>query len=130
RDLAAAQPGSPTYLYRFSYIPHAHEYKLDRGFPTVINKYRTETIVIAEDTRGRIWATWQQDDRIMVAHTVRRDRGWAVAVLPFSQDRTTVDDISAVVSFSHRIGIMWSNQSPASDGMYFATHNDDAPASA
>lgn len=130
RDLTPATSGSPTYFYRFSYIRRAHEYELDRGFPTMINDYRTETVVVAEDSRGRIWATWQQGDRIMVAHTVRRQRGWSVSPLPFPQAETTVDDISAVVAFSHRIGIMWSNQSPALDGMYFSTHADDAAATA
>ena len=129
RDLTPAQPGVPSYLYRFSYNRRTHRYTLDSGFPTVINRYRTETLVIAKDGRGVVWATWQQDDRIYLNHTVPgNERRWATPLpLGFPEAQTTVDDISSLVVLPGRIGIMWSNQFPALDGVYFSVHRDGAP---
>src|SRR3954452_22805047 len=55
-DTAAS--GFPAQLYRFSYDPSTKAYSLDAGYPTQINNYKTETLVIAKDSTGTIWATW------------------------------------------------------------------------
>lgn len=132
RDQAPARAGSAAYLYRFSYSARRRRYTLDRGFPTVINRYRTETVAIAKDTKGRLWATWQQDGRIYLNHTDRaHPRRWSVPVpLGFAEATTSVDDISSIVAFAGRVGIMWSNQNGAFDGFYFSVHRDGAPADA
>jgi hypothetical protein len=117
------QSGSPSNLYRFSY--DAGTYSLDLGFPAQINNFRTETLVIAKDTTGQLWATWTQQSQVMVNRTTAL--GDAVWGAPFTLPGGTGlsgDDISSVIAFSGRIGIMWSDQSD--DQMRFASHLDSA----
>jgi hypothetical protein len=128
RDTEQSVPGPPSYLFRFSYSHRRHRYTLDAGFPTVINRYRTETLVIDEDTTGKLWATWQQGSAIYVASTTRRRQTWGRPFrLRFPQAAVTLDDISSVVAFSGRIGVMWSNQTTGQDGFWFSVHRDGAP---
>jgi hypothetical protein len=127
RDTQPAVSGSASYLFRFSYNKTRHRYTLDAGFPTVINRYRTETLVINQDATGKLWATWQQDGAIYVS-TSSNKRTWRQPFrLPFPQAATTVDDISSVVAFSDHVGVMWSNQARGQEGFWFAIHRDGAP---
>ena len=124
-DGTAASSGYPSYLYRYSYDAATDRYSLDSGFPVTINDYRTETLVIDKDSTGKLWATWQQDNKIYVNRTTTDDRTWGTPfALPVSGASVTVDDTSAVVSFGNRIGVMWSNQTSSSNAMWFATHVD------
>jgi hypothetical protein len=129
RDMQPAVPGPASYLYRFSYSRRERRYTLDRGFPAVINRYRTETLAIERDSTGKLWATWQQDGRIYLNRSLdAAGRTWGNPFpLPFSEARVSVDDISALVLYSGRLGIMWSNQQPESDGMWFSSHRDGSP---
>lgn len=129
-DLSPARAGAASYLYRFSYHHRDHRYTLDSGFPTVINRYRTETLVIAKDGRGELWATWQQDDQIYLNHTIPgHERRWATPTpLDSPEAHTSVDDISSLVRLPDSVGLMWSNQVPTVDGLYFSVHRDGAPA--
>jgi len=128
-DGQSAVSGTPSYLYRFSYDPLTKRYTPDAGFPVAINNYKTETLVIDKDSTGKLWATWQQSNQIYVNRTVGDDRTWGTPfVLPADRTNVTVDDASAVLAFGgDNIGIMWSDQSSAGDGMYFAVHDDGAP---
>ena len=130
-DEQNAQTGFPSYLYRFSYNSATKTYTLDSGFPAQINNMRTETLVIDKDSTGELWATWSQNSTIFVNHTVNGDdRAWGTPfALPIATAANlTVDDNSAVVAFNgDRIGIMWSNQATAHDGMWFSVHLDGDP---
>jgi PKD repeat protein len=122
--------GSPSYLYRFSYDSTIDRYSLDTGFPVQINNWKTETLVIAKDSTGMLWATWMQGNRIYVNRTVGDDRTWGTPfVLPANGVDVTADDISSLVAFGgDKIGVMWSNQTKGSAAMYFAVHRDGQPA--
>jgi len=130
-DEQNAQPGFPSYLYRFSYNAATKTYALDAGFPGQINNMKTETLVIDKDSTGTIWATWSQDQTIFINHTVNGDaRTWSSPIaLPFATaTNLTVDDNSALLAFNgDRIGIMWSNQTTAQDAMWFSVHMDSDP---
>jgi hypothetical protein len=129
-DVQPAVSGSPSYLYRYAYNSVAKTYSLDSGFPVQINDYKTETLVIDKDSTGKLWATWQQNNRIYVNRTLNRDdRTWGTPfALPATGASVTVDDNSAVIAFGgDRIGVMWSNQRTSNDAMYFATHRDGQP---
>ncbi len=130
-DETNATSGFPSYLYRFSYSVATRTYTLDARFPALINNMKTETLVIDKDSTGTIWATWSQDRKIYVAHTVNGDdRTWGAGyVLPLPDAQNlTIDDNSAVVAFGgNQIGVMWSNQSTGHDAMYFAAHRDGDP---
>jgi PKD repeat protein len=123
-----AVAGSPSYLFRFSYDPVARTYLLDPGFPAVINNMKTETLVIDKDSTGKLWATWPQDNQIYVNRTLDEDLSWGTPFpLPVAGNPVTVDDNSALVAFGNRIGVMWSNQTSANFGFWFATHEDGRP---
>lgn len=129
-DGQSAVSGYPSYLYRFSYDRAIKRYTRDAGFPVRINDYRTETLVIDKDSTGKLWATWQQSNKIFVNRTVNGDdHTWGTPFqLPVTATNVTVDDNSAVLAFAgNRIGVMWSNQSSANDAMWFAVHQDGQP---
>lgn len=131
-DQSPAVAGYPSYLYRFSYDPLSRRYTLDSGFPVAINNEKAETLVIAKDSTGKLWATWQQDNQIYVNRTTGDDRTWGTPfALPAAGSAVTVDDTSALIAFggSH-IGLMWSNQTTDGDGLYFSVHDDGQPDSA
>ncbi len=130
RDEDPAVAGSPSYLYRFRYDAVGKRYALDPGFPVMINKYATETLVIDKDSTGTLWATWQQGNQIYVNATAGDDRIWGVPfALPVAGTAVTVDDISSVAAFGgNKIGVMWSNQGRSGGGVYFAVHVDGQPA--
>jgi hypothetical protein len=117
------QSGTASNLYRFSYNTSTDSYTLDSGFPAQINTWRTETLVLAKDSTGQLWATWTQQSQVFVNRTTGSDTAWGA---PFALPGGTgidVDDISSVVSFGgDRIGIMWSDQT--ADQMKFAVHQD------
>jgi len=119
---------SASYLFKFSYSHGRHRYTLDAGFPTVINRYRTKTLVIDQDTTGKLWATWQRGSAIYVASTTGGRRKWRRPFrLPFGQAAVTLDDISSVVALSgRRIVVMWIDQTIGQDGFWFSIHRDRA----
>jgi hypothetical protein len=125
---SASSPGFPSLVYRYSYNAATKAYTLDSGFPVQINNTKTETLVIDKDSTGTLWATWAQDNQVMVTHTQNGDdHSWVTPfVLPVTgASNLNTDDIASVVAFGgNKIGIMWSNQTDAA--MYFAYHLDGA----
>jgi hypothetical protein len=93
----------------------------------MVNAAKSETLVIDKDTTGTLWATWTQGSRVYVNHSVGgNDAVWGTPyVLPGATTGLTSDDISSIVHFGSRIGVMWSDQN---DGRFhFAMHDDGAP---
>jgi len=121
-------PGYPAYLYRFSYDPIFDRYSLDSGFPVQINDYKTESLVIAKDSTGTLWATWMQDNRIYVNRTTGDDRSWGQPFpLPVPKTSVSADDLSSIVAFDgNKVGVMWGNQG-SDDGYWFSVHADGDP---
>ncbi|HEX2575797.1 MAG TPA: DNRLRE domain-containing protein [Aquihabitans sp.] len=119
--------GQPAQLRRFSYQADSDSYVPDAGFPVMINDARTESLVIEKDSVGRIWATWMQDAKIMVATSTPGGTSFGAATqLPGTASEVSSDDLSSVVSFGgNRIGVLWSNQDD--DTMYFAARTDSDP---
>ena len=127
-DGTAPVAGTPAYLYRFSYSSPTKKYTIDTGFPVVINDYKTETLVIDKDSTGKLWATWMQDNAIYLNRTVGNDQTWGTPfAVPAAAAAVSADDNSSLVAFGNKIGVMWSNQTTTSGGMYFAVHNDGDP---
>lgn len=109
-------------LYRFSYDAAQQKYTLDAGFPSNINRDRTETIVLAKGASGRLWATYisrgttanpNRDYRIFV-NSSADGTTWGTAFVPTLNVTTTAvhagrGDVAAVVAFGDNIGLMWNN---------------------
>lgn len=125
----SAVSGDPTRLYRYSYSPLTRSYTLDAGFPVVVNNTSSETIVLDKDSQKRLWATWTQGQRVYFNATTTPgvDSSWGTPTpLPVaSSSGLDPDDISTLVAFRGRIGVMWSNQ--VGSTTYFAVHNDADP---
>jgi PKD repeat protein len=121
-------------VYRYSYNSATDTYALDSGFPVVISPWRSETLVIDRDSTGQLWATWVRTGQVYVNHSVCNpvcnDAAWGTPFIPNvngvhpNSTRVSSDDISTVISFGSRIGLMWSNQSH--DAWYFSVHDDSA----
>ncbi|HEX6885100.1 MAG TPA: IPT/TIG domain-containing protein, partial [Planctomycetota bacterium] len=112
-------------LFRYSYDGAKRVYALDAGFPVDITRGTAEALTIARDSTGRLWATWVESARVMVNHSLGNDAQWGTPfVLPLDPAATTVtsDDISAIIAFGTRVGVMWSNQ--LTFRTYFAVHED------
>ncbi len=137
-DAASTQTGSngEARLYRFSYNSGSHTYTLDNGFPAIIRSgWKTETLTIAKDSTGMLWATWVQQNLVKVNHSTTNDQTWSAPVtLPVGGQPVGVtvdsDDISTIIAFkpsgqTARIGVLWSNQVDSKD--YFAWRTDGTP---
>ena len=111
-------------VLRFSYDAAARRYQLDPGFPVTVTSGGMEAVVLDRDTAGTLWITYTRNNTVQVAHSTTSDATWtAPYTLPASgATGLTSDDISSIVAYSGRIGVMWSNQSDST--MYFAYHRD------
>jgi hypothetical protein len=123
---------SDIWLTRFSYNSATKTYSRDTGFPVTVTSRPVEAAVIDKDSTGKLWLTYTDSNgqggrSVFVAHSTTSDTNWiAPYVLPVSGANTlSDDDISALVSYNGKMGVMWSNQNE--DSMYFAFHNDGDP---
>jgi hypothetical protein len=124
-SIASASTSSNGRLWRFTYNTATDTYTRDAAFPASglpINAIKSETLVIDKDTTGRLWATWTDGSRVFVSSTNGTDTQWGT---PFQVPGSTTldaDDISSLIAFDGKIGVMWSNQV---DGRFwFAVHPD------
>lgn len=122
-------PANSGKLFRYSYNASTDTYSRDSGYPVNVNSARSETLVIDKDSTGQLWATWVQDNKVMISHSVGgNDAVWAT---PFPLDHPAAttssdgDDISSVIAYGGHVGLMWSNQQ-GDEEMYFAVHEDGA----
>jgi hypothetical protein len=122
--------GQPAKLYRYSYS--GGTYTLDNGFPTTITNNSSESMTIDKDSTGAIWATWTQvagsfatgfTNTVYVNNSTPGGTSWAAPfVIPVSNPHAAPDDISAVVAFKNKIGVMWSDQLTGT--VHWATRTD------
>lgn len=122
-----AEVPSEARLYRFSYDSGVRRHVLDEGFPVTIYDDRSESLVLARDSLGVLWATWMHRGRVMVASTSGDDRHWSVPrSIPDAAAVATSDDLSSIIALGDRsMGLMWSNQERGH--FYFALHRDADP---
>jgi hypothetical protein len=126
-DGSPAPPQDSGRLYRYSYDSVGQTYSLDAGFPVEVNGAESETLVIAKDSTDRLWVTWVESSQVMVNHTVCNptcdDASWAT---PLSLSTSvSSDDISSIIAYDNRVGVLWSNQMGGNE-MHFAVHEDTA----
>jgi hypothetical protein len=119
------QSGTPSNLYRFSYNAGNDQYSLDAGFPQQINNWGTETLVIAKDSLGRLWATWTQGTAVWVNRTTSGDSTWGTPFALPNGGGIATDDISSIIAYGgNRIGIMWSDQGGSDESFKFVSRGD------
>ena len=111
-------------LYRYSYRPTSKSYSLDPGFPVLVNRSLSETLVLAKDSSGRLWVTWTEGGKVKINRTMGNDLTWGTPFdLPVQGNDVVEDDVSTIIAFGgNKIGVMWSNQNDQTT--YFAVHRD------
>ncbi len=120
------QVGQPARLYRYSYDSTTKTYHLDTGFPNNINNASSETLTLDRDSAGRLWTTWTQQQRVMVNSTTTNDQWGTPTVLPVAHATgIDPDDISTIVAFAGKVGVLWSSQSNST--VYFSVRNSTDP---
>jgi hypothetical protein len=122
---APAPPGHRGELYRFSYSASTKSYRLNGGFPVEVTGGTSETLVLQKDSTSQLWVTYVENNQVMVKHSRNgNDRVWSDPfVLPGSEP-VDDDDISSIIAFEGKIGVMWSDQRTSSIKMRFAVHQD------
>lgn len=126
-DGLPSEAGFPTTMRRYSYNSSTKTYSSLGS--SQINNQKIETISIDKDSTGRVWATWQQGNRIYMNVTGTDGATWGTPFAhPASLANVSVDDNSAVIAFSgNKVGVMWSRQvGDSTDGMYWSYHVDGA----
>ncbi|WP_307031359.1 CBM96 family carbohydrate-binding protein [Arthrobacter globiformis] len=124
------EPNFPSTMRRYSYNSSTKTYSL-LGSSRIHNN-KVETMSIDKDSTGRVWATWQQGNRIFLNVTGTDGATWGTPFAhPASLSNVSVDDTSAVIAFggagNGKMGVMWSRQlGDANDGMYWSFHVDGA----
>jgi len=125
-DGVPAQAGGPATLYRYSYNTATDTYTLVGS--SKINDQKTETLVIDKDSTGRLWATWQQNNKVYLNVTGTDGATWGEP-FPHPAGDVTLDDTSALIAFGPgKMGLMWDREAgDATDGFYWSVHNDSDP---
>lgn len=125
--VATRANGSNTRVTRMSYNPVARLYTVDPGFPvTVDTGGGSESVTIDQDSLGRLWLTYTRASRLWVAHSDPGGINWTAGFQPDVPDVVIKsDDISALITFSGSVGVLWSDQQ--SGAFRFAIHDDADP---
>jgi hypothetical protein len=69
--LSRSGDGTPNRLRRYTYA--AGTYHLDPGFPVDVPGTNAESTVLARDSRGRLWLTYESNSKIFVARSRTSD---------------------------------------------------------
>jgi len=119
-------------VMRYSYSSATKSYSLDSGFPVTVANAALEAAVMDIDTTGTVWITWTYTNGsggrdVLISHSTTDTAHFgAPYVLPLAgADNLSNDDISALVSYNGKIGVMWSNQNDSD--IHFAYHIDGDP---
>jgi hypothetical protein len=95
---------------------------LEPGFPVQTpNSRGHETMVLDQDTTGRLWTSWEGGGSVWVAWSTSADHTQWSSPLSIRSGLDS-DDITSVVSFGSSIGVFWSDQNR--DEFGFRVHHD------
>ena len=123
----AAYDPIASLVYKLGYDAAAKTYAVLPGFPVALPmRPGSETIVLDEDSTGRLWATYEAETKIYVTYTTSADhKTWLATPLAVGTG-VNIDDISSVVAFGgNRIGVAWSDQT--AQRLCFRVHRDADP---
>jgi hypothetical protein len=126
-------PADSMRLTRFSYNAVQNAYTPDGPF-SVIDSQKSETLVIDRDLNGFLWATWTQEaggaHHVFVERTTGNCVGAAISACDWGSkvelDSVGTDDISSIIRFGTRVGVMWSDTAVGAGFMRFSFHDDGA----
>jgi hypothetical protein len=108
--------------YRFAYSGGVYTKELATAF----EGGGSESATIDQDTTGRLWATFSRENAVYVTHSTPDQTTWTAPFqIPGADTAVHPDDISALVAFNGKVGVMWSDQ--GAQALRFAYHVDGAP---
>src|SRR5262245_8359281 len=111
-NLFIATWGTPIVkIYKLSYSAATDNFTVMTGFPVSVGvNFGSETVVLAKDSTGRLWFTYEAMNQIWVDYSISADhRTWSPALSIGTG--VAADDISTVVAFGgNKIGVIWSDQ--------------------
>jgi len=110
-------------IYKLNYNSITDNYQLATGFPvSIAMRPGSETIVLDKDSTGRLWLTYEAEQKIYVQWTTSADhKTWVAAPLEIGNG-VDPDDISAIVAFGTNVGVVWTDQ--LGQRVCFRTHKD------
>jgi len=113
-------------LYKYNYDDGQKIYHLLAGFPVQLNVPEGhETMVIAQDSQGKLWVPFELNGKVKVIYSTSHDhRIWDVEGVEIA-DGLKDDDIASIIAFDGQIGVFWSNQK--AESLYFRIHRDGDP---
>ena len=124
--VASRNPSTPLQVSRMSFQPLTRSWTVDTGFPVTVNAGGSESAAIEKDSTGQLWVTWTKSLKVWVSHTTIDDQTWSTPTQPAVGDTTiSADDISGLISFKGKIGIMYSDE--GDQKFSFAVHQDTDP---
>jgi Ca2+-binding RTX toxin-like protein len=132
-DTTPMVPQDEMRLYRFDYNSGTNTYSLDGQ--QAIDPQRAEALTIDRDhSTGEIWATWVQESggqhQVYAKKTDGDCVSGAFGNCAFGTPTVVLDgavgadDISAIVHFGSRLGVMWSDT--VASNLKFRFHDDGA----
>lgn len=124
--VASRTKDTPLKVNRFT-LTGSRTWVRDAGFPvTVSTGGGSESAAIDRDTTGAYWVTYTRGSRVWVARSDATGRNWTAGYQPQVSDTVIAsDDISSVIAFKGRIGVVWSDQQSGKFRM--ALHTDGTP---
>jgi hypothetical protein len=127
--IASVTPSASTSgaarLIRFRFDAPSRTFKLEPNFPIRITDTGVDSMVLAQDTTGKLWTTYiASDGQVKVNRSTESDLLWGAPFdLPVPGSRVTADDVADIVAFGPgRIGVMWSSRG---DGAFFLSSHED-----
>lgn len=115
-------------LFKYTYATTTRAWVLVSGFPVSLpNPTDSETMVLEQDSTGRLWTTAEGGGNINVYYSTSADHRTWVTTPVVLRTGVNIDDISSIVAFGgNKVGVFWSDQTRWEFGFRF--HNDtDAP---
>ena len=123
----------PGKIFKYTYNATSKTWTADGIISSdVTNGLGVEALTIAKDSTGELWVTFTKNAKLYVAHGSDAVGQGAWTPYQVGTQDLEMDDISAIVAFGGKIGVLYSDQNPGSTpgvddgGMYFAVHNDGA----
>ena len=113
-------------LYKYTYDDKEKTYHLLTGFPAQLSVPEGhETMVIAQDSRGKLWIPFELNGKVKVICSTSDDhRIWNTEGVEIA-DGLNDDDIASIIAFDGQIGVFWSNQN--TESLHFRIHRDGDP---
>jgi hypothetical protein len=126
--VASRAPGGNLQVSTFTYDVAGRSWS-QASAETVNSGGTSESATIDRDSTGRLWVTYTRASKVWVAHSDTSGRNWSAGFNPPVGDTSIAsDDLSALIAYQGRIGVLYSDQTSGQVGAFrLAIHKDTDP---